>query len=294
VDAAALDDKLRSLVAADAVVVRSAPPGPPLDGEDAERFKRQLPYLAELGDELALQRRLRGAAVAVIGCGGLGTWSLASLASAGVGRFVLVDDDVVELSNLNRQVLFRRADLGRSKVAVAAAWARAFDPAVQVEEIARRITGAAELEPIVAAVDAVVLAADWPPYELGRWVNAACVAARTPFIAAGQLPPVLKIGPLYVPGAGACFACHEAALRRASPAYDDYVAWRRDTPADATTLGPASAVIGGLIGTELLHLLAGRRPATQDMAIVLDMRTLEVRREAIRREPGCAACKHLD
>jgi hypothetical protein len=61
----------------------------------------------------------------------------------------------------------------------------------------------------------------------------------------------------------------------------------------ASTLGPASAVIGGLIGTELLHLLAGARPATLDVAVILDLRTLQLRRESIPRDPGCATCKHL-
>ena len=75
--------------------------------------------------------------------------------------------------------------------------------------------------------------------------------------------------------------------------YDDYVSWRGAAPMTASTLGPASAVIGGLIGTELLHLLAGTRPATQEVALILDLRTLELRREPIRRDPGCAACKHL-
>ena len=55
----------------------------------------------------------------------------------------------------------------------------------------------------MAGADAVVLAADWPPYELGRWVNAACVSTGTPFITGGQVPPLLRIGPTYVPGSGA-------------------------------------------------------------------------------------------
>jgi len=141
--------------------------------------------------------------------------------------------------------------------------------------------------------DVVVLVADAPPYEIGRWVNDACITYGTPFIVAGQLPPVIKLGPTYAPGAGACFACHETALRRASPMYDDYVAWRGTAPMTASTLGPASAMIGGLIGMELLHLLAGTRPATQDAALILDLRTLQLRREPIPRDPDCAACKHL-
>jgi bacteriocin biosynthesis cyclodehydratase domain-containing protein len=291
-DAAALDAKLASLLDAGLLIARTGA-APPLAGEDAERFSRQLPYLAELGDEAELQRRLRAATVTVIGCGGVGTWAIAALAAAGVGRLVLVDDDVVNLSNLNRQVLYRRADVGSAKVAAAAAWVRGFDPAIDVAEVRRRVTGQDVAADVVGGADAIVLAADWPPYELGRWVNAACAAAGVPFITAGQIPPLLRVGPTYAPGRAACFACHEAALREASSAYDAYVASRRDAPETASTLGPASALIGGLVGLELMHLLVGETPATEGAALVVDIRTLVVTREAVPRRPGCPACDDL-
>jgi len=276
------------------VLVRDARRPAPLERDDAERFSRQLPYLAELGDELALQRQLRESTVAVLGCGGLGTWAIAALACVGVGHVVLADDDDVSLSNLNRQILFARSDVGALKTATAERWLRAFDPAIDVTRIDRRVASAADVSDVIGGADAVVLAADWPPYEIGRWVNAACVETRTPFIVAGQVPPVLKVGPTYVPGHGACLACHEAALTRESYAYEDYVAHRTSASAVASTIGPASCVAGGLIGLELMHLLIGVAPATQELALIVHMQTLEVRRERVTRDPDCAACKHLE
>jgi bacteriocin biosynthesis cyclodehydratase domain-containing protein len=292
IDAARLHEKLDSLVGVGLVLVRDGPLTP-LEGEDAERFSRQLPYLAELGDEARLQRRLRAATVAVIGCGGLGTWAVAALACIGVGRLVLVDDDVVDLSNLNRQILYARANVGEGKAAASARWIAGFDPTIDAVSVPRRIAAEADVGPLVAGADAVVLAADWPPYDLSRWVNAACVEARVPFIASSQVPPVLRVGPTYVPGAGPCFTCHETALRSASRAYDDYVAFRLAEPGIDCTLGPASAVAGGFVGLELMHLLAGRPPATQQFALVIHMRTLQVRREPVLRDPACVTCKHL-
>jgi bacteriocin biosynthesis cyclodehydratase domain-containing protein len=294
VDRALIQTKLESLLAADLVVVGGTPAAPPLVGEDAERFARQLPYLVELGDEVGLQRQLRDSAVVVIGCGGLGTWAIASLACIGVGHLTLVDHDDVELSNLNRQILYARGDLGMAKVSAAARWAESFDPAIQVDTVARAIASADDVTAVITAADAVVLAADSPPYEIGRWVNAACLKARVPFIVAGQLPPLLKIGPTYVPGRGPCFACHERALARESFAYEDYVAFRRNEPVTAATVGPASSVVGGFIGLELLHLLTGGAPSTTGMALLVDMQTLTVRREHVDRDPECPACKHLD
>ena len=252
------------------------------------------PYLAELGEEMRLQQRIRDSTVAVIGCGGLGTWVIAALACIGVGRLILVDDDAVTLSNLNRQILYARQDVGTGKAEASARWIGAFDPAIEVVTVPRRIAAAAEVGPVIAGADAVVLAADWPPYEIGRWVNTACVEAAIPFIVAGQVPPMIKIGPTHVPGAGPCFACHETALRSASRAYDDYVAFRSSDPGIAATVGPAAAVAGGLAGLELMHLLTGRRAATQDFALMIHMRTLEVRRERVARDADCVACKHLE
>lgn len=293
-DRAVVEAKVDSLLAADLVVVRSAPPAPPLAGEDAERFARQLPYLAEFGDEVGLQRKLRDSTVVVLGCGGLGTWAVATLACIGVGRLTLVDHDHVALSNLNRQILYARADVGEAKVGAAARWARSFDPAIRVDTLERAIASTDDVMAVVADADALILAADSPPYEIARWVNAACLEARVPFIVAGQLPPLLKIGPTYVPGDGPCFTCHERELARTSRAYEDYVAFRTAEPVTAATLGPASCVVGGFIGLELLHLLTGGVPSTMGAAVLIDMRTLAFRREPFERDPECRACKYLD
>jgi len=287
-DRAGLRDKLAALDGAGVLATASA--SAPLDGDDAERFSRQLPYLAELGDAHELQRALRAAHVAVIGCGGLGTWTIAALATTGIGRFTIVDDDVVELSNLNRQVLFRHADVGRPKTEVVAAWLTAFDPGLRVGAVRTRVSRRGDLEGIVDGADVVVLAADWPPYTIARWVSDACVAAGVPFIASGQAPPLLKIGPLYVPGRTACFRCHERALRQDSPHYDAYVAAAQRGPSRGATLGPASGAIGTLVATEVLHLLCGRDPASLGAALILDMRSLELRRETIVPDAGCPAC----
>jgi molybdopterin-synthase adenylyltransferase len=284
--------RIAPLVAAGVVVLE--PSSPPLARADAERFDRQLPYLGELGDARDVQRRLRAGRVVVLGCGGLGTWALGAMASVGIGSFVLIDDDTIELSNLNRQILYGEADLGRTKVTVAAEWLRRFDASVEVLTIAQRVTGPDDLDGAVAGADALVLVADWPPYDLARWVNEACLTHGVPFITAGQLPPLLKIGPMYIPGHGACLECHESSVRREFPLYDELVERRRREPPPATTLGPASGIVGTLLSLEVMHLIAATEPpTTHDRALLLDMRTLEARWEGIERDPACAACSGL-
>jgi molybdopterin-synthase adenylyltransferase len=278
---------LEALEAAGVVVAAD----PDADAPPA-RYERQEPYLAALG---LTQRRLRDACVVVLGCGGLGSWALAALAALGIGRLVVADDDTVELGNLNRQVLYTDADVGARKVDCAARWVRAFDPALTIDAHPVRVRGPRDVERLLDGADALVQAADWPPYELNRWVNAACIARRVPFITAGQVPPLLRIGPFYIPRRSACFACHERQLRDSSPFYDDLVRHRRERADEpAVTLGPSSGLIGTMVAGEVLHLLADPSAvATAGRAMLLDMRTLEQRWEAVRRDPGCPACHHL-
>jgi bacteriocin biosynthesis cyclodehydratase domain-containing protein len=160
-----------------------------------------------------------------------------------------------------------------------------------VRSLRQRIESESDATAAIAGADVVVLAADWPPYELGRWVNAACVAAGVPFLTAGQQPPLLKVGPAYVPGRGPCFACHERHLAAEFPLYPELAEHRRRNPAPATTLGAASGVVGTLLALEVMHLLIGtERVATEGRAMLLDMRTLEQRWEAVARDPACPAC----
>jgi bacteriocin biosynthesis cyclodehydratase domain-containing protein len=283
-----VERKLADLSAAG--VLTRVPTSPPLTHDDAQRFARQLPYLAEFGDEREAQRRLARAVVTVIGCGGLGTWALAALAAAGVRRFRLVDDDRVELSNLNRQVLYTPAEIGTPKVVAARGWLLAFDRRADVQAIGRRVDGPEAAEAVVAGSTAVVLVADTPAYELARWVNSAALRHRVPFVVAGQHPPLLKVGPFYRPGRGACFTCHERLLRRVSADYDAYVAHAREAAPRGATLGPASGMIGAQLAMEVVHHLIGAQPATARGALLLDLRTGATRLEPVERDPACPDC----
>lgn len=265
-----------------------------LSPEELERFDRQLIYLADLAPDTpapVLQARLRVATVVILGCGGLGSWTACGLACAGIGALVLVDDDTVALSNLNRQLLFRESDVGRRKVDAAAEALTAFNPRMEVRPVARRVGSAADVAELVAGASLVVGTADWPPYEISRWINEACVAGGVPFLTAGQSPPTIRVGPLHVPGETACLACQESATRRDFPLYDELVDFRRRRDSTAATLGPASGAIGSILAMEAVHHLTGAvAPATRGAGLVLDLRTLTARLEPVERDPACPVC----
>jgi bacteriocin biosynthesis cyclodehydratase domain-containing protein len=270
-----------------------------LSAEEAERFDRQLIYLADICPQgqsaWQLQRRLRQSHVVVLGCGGLGSWAATGLTLAGVGRLTLVDDDMVELSNLNRQLLFGTLDLGRKKTEAAKESLTAIDPDLQVAIVEKRVETASEVAELVAEADFLVMTADYPPYELARIVNRACISTGTPWISAGQIPPLIRIGPLIIPGQTPCHECQERSFRRQYPRYGALINHRTENPTDASTLGPASGTIGSLIAMEVVHHLTGTvDPPTVGHAIVMDLRTFRVEFEPVEPDQGCYCREPLE
>jgi len=133
-----------------------------------------------------------------------------------------------------------------------------------------------------------VMTADEPPYELARRVNQACLETGTPWISAGQIPPLVRIGPTLIPGETPCHDCQEARFRREYPGYEALARHRSRNPTDAATLGAASGTIGSLIAMEAIHYLTGAvKPATTGKAMIMDLRTLAVKFEAVGRDPEC-------
>lgn len=266
-------------------------------GRVMDRFDRQLRYFSDVTTgptPSQCQGRLESARLVVLGVGGLGGWSALSLACCGVGEMLLIDGDRVEESNLNRQVLYTEADIGRLKAEVAAERLEAFNSAMRIETIAERVDGERAIAAAIEGYDVVIDAADWPAHDIEEWVNNACFATEVPYITMSHFPPIARVGPLYVPGATGCFACQVAAYRRAYPLFDVAIEQRRAKPSPAATLGPACAVIGGQVGLDIMHLLTGlAEPSTQGVAHIYDLRTMKVEREPVVPEPDCPVCGHL-
>lgn len=267
-----------------------------LSPAEAERYDRQLAYFADFEtagiDRFEAQHRLAEATVLIVGVGGLGSWTAAALACAGVGRLVLVDGDAVSLSNLNRQLLFREADVGRSKVGAAADALERFDSELTVETHCRYLDGPEDAAERVRGANAVVATADHPPYLINRWIDEACCRLGVPWICAGQFPPLLRVGPLYIPGMTGCLECQEQHGREQYPLYDELAEWRQQHPTLAATTGFGSGFIGSVIAGELVHLLTGTvRPATSGRAITIDMRSLRTTWEPeVARRHDCPRC----
>ncbi|HEU0025004.1 MAG TPA: TOMM precursor leader peptide-binding protein [Thermoleophilaceae bacterium] len=266
-----------------------------LPPDERVRFDRQLRYFSDLAapglGASNHQDRLRNSRVALLGLGGLGSWAGYALVCCGIGELLLVDGDVVEPSNFNRQILYRERDVGRPKAAAAADALGAFSSVTSLRSLERRLESPEAVEDVVRDCDFVVNAVDWPAHDIERWVNAACFRVGVSVITMSHAPPVARVGPLYAPGRTGCFECQERSYRRSFPLYDEIVDQRRGRLSPAATLGPVCAFVGGQVALEALHLLTGLcPPATLGLAHLYDLRTMEVVREPVPRDPGCPVC----
>ncbi|RYH01418.1 HesA/MoeB/ThiF family protein [Salipiger sp. IMCC34102] len=261
---------------------RAAPPPqdalPPREGfseSELNRYARHI-MLREVGGpgQTALSR----ARVLVVGAGGLGSPALLYLAAAGVGTIGVIDDDVVETSNLQRQVIHRDGYIGSPKVASASQALRELNPHVAIRPYHRRLD--AEIaEELIADYDLVLDGCD--NFDTRYLVNRACVAMDTPLIAAAITQWEGQIG-LYDPARGGpCFAC-------VFPTAPD--PGLVPTCAEAGVIAPLPGVIGSMMAVEALKTLTGAGAGLRGRLMIHDALYAESRTLKTAARPDCPVC----
>lgn len=238
--------------------------------DDIERYARHL-VLSEIGGPG--QQRLKAARVAVIGLGGVGAPAALYLAAAGVGRLRLIDDDVVSLSNLQRQVLFATDDIERGKVEVGAEALTALNPGVEIEAEAVRLTPA-NAGALIADCDVVLDGTD--DFSTRFAVNAACVAAGLPLVsgALGRWS-----GQVSVFTGRPCYRCFVP-----EPPPD------AETCARVGVVGALAGVVGSMAALEAIKRITGAGRALTGRVVLYDGLTGEARTAGIRADPACPTC----
>lgn len=245
-----------------------------LSAAELDRYSRQL-VLPEWSERA--QIRLKRASVLVVGAGALGSAAAQYLAAAGVGRLGVVDDEVVELSNLSRQVLHYTPDVGVPKAESAAAKLRFLNPDIVVEAYPARLV-AANAPAMVLGQDVVVDASD--AWATRRIVNDTCCGEGVTLVEGAVLGlrgTVMSIRP----GASACHRC-------AFP--DEPAPGSVPTCAEAGVLGPVAGVVGAWQALETLKLLTGVGEPLLDRFLEIDGAAGRVAEVATSRRPGCPAC----
>lgn len=221
---------------------------PPLSTEELERYARHI-VLPEIGG--AGQQKLKRAGVLVIGAGGLGSPILQYLAAAGIGRLGIVDDDIVSLSNLQRQVIHETGNVGRSKLESARGAIRRINPAVDVDLYDIRI-GAGNALPLVSQYDVIADGSD--NFDTRFAVADACAAAARPLVHAsiGRFDGQVTVLKPYETGSDGL----------PNPSYRDL--FPQPPPdglvpscAQAGVLGVLPGIIGALQAMEVVKLVTG-------------------------------------
>ena len=242
------------------------------------RYSRHI-LLDEIGIEG--QQRILDATALVIGAGGLGSPAALYLSSAGIGRLLLVDDDEVDLTNLQRQIIHTTERVGQSKVESAKAALLALNPDCNVVAIRERAAGA-RLAELVAQADVVLDCCD--NFATRHAVNRACMAAGVPLVSGAAIRFDGQIS-VFDPRAddSPCYAC----LFPEDQGFQD---------AACSSMGvfaPLVGVIGAMQAAEALKLIVGTGKSLAGKLLLLDGRTMEWNSIALARAPDCAVCAAL-
>jgi molybdopterin/thiamine biosynthesis adenylyltransferase/rhodanese-related sulfurtransferase len=257
---------------------------PALDGERAEfleRYSRHL-LLPQVGE--AGQQKLRAARVLLVGAGGLGSPAAYYLAAVGLGRLRIADDDTVERSNLQRQILHTDARIGMAKVESAAVALTALNPGVQIEAISERAT-ADNVERLLEGVDVVIDGAD--NFATRYLLNDACVKLGKPLVYGavqqfeGQVS-VFDAGRHR--GLAPCYRCLFPSPPPAELA---------PNCAEAGVLGVLPGVIGLLQATEAIKLLLDIGDSLAGRLLNFDALTMRFHELRLKPDPSCPGCAPL-
>ena len=245
-----------------------------LTSQEVARYSRHL-IMPEVGMEG--QKRLKAASILLIGAGGLGSPLGLYLAAAGVGRLGLVDFDVVDFSNLQRQVLHGTADVGRPKLQSARDRIAAINPEVQVDLYETHLTSANAMQ-IFAPYDVIIDGTDnFPTRYL---VNDACVLLKKPNVY-GSIFRFDGQASVFYPGQGPCYRC----LYPEPPPPGEV-----PSCAEGGVLGILPGLIGCIQATEAVKLILGSGSPLVGRLLLYDALQMSFREFKIRRNPKCPVC----
>lgn len=245
-----------------------------LSDKEIKRYNRHI-LIEEIGAEG--QQKLKESSILIVGAGGLGSPVAYYLTAVGVGKLGIVDDDQVELSNLQRQILHGTADVGRNKVESARETLESLNPEIDIITYSQRLDQS-NVEELVAEYDLVINCID--NFITRYLINDACVFNDTPLVEAGVLKFEGQIT-LIVPGEGPCYRC----IFPEPPGEENI-----PTCQGAGILGAIAGTLGTLQATEAVKYLLQIGKSLQGRLVIYDGLEATFREVEIKRNPGCSVC----
>jgi molybdopterin/thiamine biosynthesis adenylyltransferase len=271
---------------------------PELSAAEAERYRVNINFFNMLcgpgESKYSRQVRLKNLRVGLIGLGGIGSNVAMALAELGVGTVRAIDFDRIELSNLNRQVLYSTGAVGGLKAEAAVRRIREFNPEIDFDAIAERITCPEDAARFVAgaAPDVVFCLADKPNGHIDHWINQACVAAGVPMVA-GSIFGAMGNAYTVVPGRTACYNCRVLGELDGAPKLAEEVDLVRRTNFSAVTAATGASCMfhAYYLVYEMLRITSGLgEPLTSDRLFQVNFLTFEQRYTDLPRRADCEVC----
>jgi adenylyltransferase/sulfurtransferase len=250
-----------------------------MDDSQLLRYSRHI-LLDELGPDA--QAAFAASHALVVGVGGLGAPVAQFLTAAGVGTITLCDADRVDLTNLQRQILYATADIGHPKVEAAAKRLAAINPDVTLALVDARV-GAPELARLTDAADVVVDCSD--NFETRHAVNRACVGARTPLVSGAAIR---------FDGQVAVFDARDAASPCYHCLFGEGEALEETRCATMGVFAPLVGIVGATQAAEALKLIAGAGESLAGRLLLIDALTMQWRELRVPRDPDCPVCSTRD
>jgi molybdopterin/thiamine biosynthesis adenylyltransferase len=238
-------------------------------------LERQAEYFIAMGKSPDdVHSALRNALVAILGVGGIGSVVLGHLASAGVGRFILIDGDTVQTHNLHRQLIYRPVDVGRLKVEVAAEWVLQRNTSAEVHTVPRILVEPAELVTVLGGQTSLLISAADTPNDIGLRAAQACLATATALTSADCGLLTASWGPLLEPGdiQGYLAAYERSSSRAPSPP--------PPRPMQAA-FGPTNAIVASHLASDVLNWFAGLPVPSLRARLCFDADTSAIRKMPI-------------
>ena len=239
------------------------------------RYSRHL-LLDELGTDA--QQRFGAAHALIVGAGGLGNPAAQFLAAAGIGTLTLCDADTVDLTNLQRQILFAMSDVGSAKVDAAACRLAAINPEVQIAPLRERVDGE-RLERLVAAADVVLDCTD--NFATRHAINRACVNAQRPLVSGAAIRFDGQIAVFDMRSTESpCYHC----------LFGDGEELEETRCATMGVYAPLVGIVGATQAAEALKILAGVGVTLAGRLLLIDALTMQWRELRVPRDPHCEVC----
>lgn len=223
------------------------------------------------------QEALKQSSILILGAGGLGCASSQYLAAAGIGKLTLIDDDVVELSNLQRQVLHHDADIGTKKVVSAAHSLKQLNPYLKLETIDRRLNDD-ELSTLIQAHSLVVDASD--NVETRNQLNKICFAHKIPLVSGAAIRMEGQVSVFtYQDPTEPCYQCLSALFGNNALSC-----------VEAGVMSPVVGIIGAVQAMEAIKVIANYGNAKKGKILMLDALTMSWREMNLMKMPTCPVC----